>query len=234
MSDRHSAFDRVGAVAGLVAVVLLLALFTVFPTLPAPNHSLEDIVRRADENRTGLLLAAYVGALVTCALIVFGTALALRVRRSAPADDGWWVLAVAAVAASSVGLAGNGLEIMFVRAVGHGVRGDALWVGYGADHWLTTLAAVPLAVFIFAIVRGGADRVQPRWLVRLGGVVAALLLVGAASVAGGEVDGGPLGIVLLLGYVGLIVWVGGASVAILRHGALVPPARTAGLGGLQP
>jgi hypothetical protein len=39
MNARSNTLDRAGAAAGLAAVLLLVALFTVFPALPAPNRS---------------------------------------------------------------------------------------------------------------------------------------------------------------------------------------------------
>ena len=48
-------------------------------------------------------------------------------------------------------------------------------------------------------------------------VVAALLLVGAGSIAGDELEGGPLAIPLLLGYLGLLLWIVWACVALARR-----------------
>jgi hypothetical protein len=113
---------------------------------------------------------------------------------------------------------------VFVRAVGHGASGNELWVGYGADHWVGVLVGIPLAVFVVGVAVGAREtRVLPRWLVLLGTVVALLLAVGAGSVMGNEVDGGALGSVLLLGYVGFIVWVVGVSVSLWRGSAQAAP-----------
>jgi len=82
-----------------------------------------------------LLLGAYAGALMTLALLLFGASFAARLRRAEGAGGRWWLVALVGIA-TSIGIVGNALEIMFVRAVGHGVTGKALWIGYGADHWL--------------------------------------------------------------------------------------------------
>src|SRR5207249_2546760 len=74
MSRSDRALDRVGAVAGIAAVVLFVAAINVTPTLPSPNHGLEAIARSAQDNSDGYLRAIYLGALLTGALLVFGSA----------------------------------------------------------------------------------------------------------------------------------------------------------------
>jgi hypothetical protein len=219
MNDRsQQLLDRVGAAAGIAGVLLLVALFTVFPALPAPDHRIAEIARKARDNTDGLLVAAYVGALMSGALLLFGAAVAARIRRAEGPGGGWWLVALVGIAASAIGIVGNAAALVFVRAVGHGASGPELWIGYGADHWLGVLSAIPLALFVLAASMGAqATRSLPRWLVWLGVAVSGLLVVGAASVAGDEVDGGSLGLALLLGYLGLLVWIVAVSTAMLRR-----------------
>jgi hypothetical protein len=221
-SDRT--LDRLGAAAGIAAVVLLVSLFTVLPALPSPNKPISEIAHSATANRSGLLAAAYLGALLSGALLLFGAVLAARLRRAEGSAGGWWVIALSGIAGSAFGIVGNVFSVVFVRAVEHGASGNELWVGYGADHWAGVLVGIPLAVFIAGAVLGArATRVVSRWLVFLGGAVAPLLAVGAGSVIGNEVDGGALGSVLLLGYVGLIVWIVGVSVSLWRGSGQAAP-----------
>jgi hypothetical protein len=228
MNDRsQQLLDRVGAAAGFAGVVLLVALFTVFPALPAPDHPIAEIAQKAQDNSDGLLLAAYVGALMTGALLLFGAAVAARLRRGEGASGGWWLVALVGIAGSAIGIVGNALVLVFVRAVGHGATGSALWIGYGADHWLGVLTAIPLALFLLGASMGArATRSLPRALAWLGVAVCALFVVGAGSVAGDEVDGGILGLALLLAYLGLLVWIVGVSIAMVRRpqGAIAEPA----------
>jgi hypothetical protein len=219
MNDRsRQLLDRIGAAAGIAGVLLLVALFTVFPSLPAPDHGIGDIARRAGENSDGLLLAAYCGALMAGALLLFGAAVAARLRLAEGPGGGWWLVALVGIAGSSIGIVGNALALVFVRAVGHGVTGSALWIGYGADHWLGVLTAIPLAIFLLGASIGARDtRMLSRWLARLGMSVSLLLVVGAGSVTGDEVDGGVLGLLLMLGYLGLFVWILTVSISMLRR-----------------
>jgi hypothetical protein len=210
-------FDRAGGIAGIVAVLLLVSLFTVFPSLPAPNKPIDQIVTKVKANRDGLLLGAYTGALMTGALLVFGASITARLRRAAGTETAWWLLTMAGLCGLWIGIAGNALEIMFVRAIGHGVAGNTLWLGYGGDHWLSVLSAIPLAVFLFGAGMGGrATGVLRRWLAWLAITLSGLFLLGAASVTGDEVDGGILGAPLLLAYIGLIIWILGVSLSSVR------------------
>jgi hypothetical protein len=220
MDERSSQLlDRIGAAAGLAAVLLLVALFTVFPSLPSPDSSIRAIAAKANANRDGLLLGGYAGALMTGALTLFGASLAARLRRAeGSAGGGWWLVALAGIAGTAIGIVGNALEIMFVRAVGHGAGGTSLWIGYGADHWLGVLVAIPLALFLLGVGLGArATATLPRWLAWLALVLSPLFLLGAGSVTGDEVDGGILGVPLLVGYLGLIVWIVATSITILRR-----------------
>jgi hypothetical protein len=220
MKDRSErSLDRMGAGAGIAAVALLVSLFTTLPALPSPNKPISEIARSAAAHRDGLLAGAYLGALLSGALLLFGAVLAARLRRAEESGGGWWVIALCGIAGSAFGIVGNVLTVVFVRAIGHGASGNELWVGYGADHWAGVLVGIPLAVFVVGAALGAREtRALPRWLVLLGTVVALLLAVGAGSVMGNEVDGGVLGSVQLLGYVGLIVWIVGVS-ASLWHGS---------------
>jgi hypothetical protein len=215
MSRSDRALDRVGAVAGIAAVILFVTAINVAPTLPSPNHGVDAIARSARDNTDGYLAAIYLGALLTGALLVFGSAVAARLRRSEP-DGGWWLIALVGIAASAVGLVTDILVLTFVRAVGHGVRGETLWVGYpaGADG---LILAIPLAVFFLGTglgirLAGGLSR-RLGWFAL---VLAALFVVGGGSVMGDEVDGGVLGVPLFLGFVGLLVWTTWASISLWR------------------
>jgi hypothetical protein len=212
------ALDRVGAAAGIAAVALLVALFNVFPAIPAPNKGIDAIARSAATDRSVHLLAAYVGTLMGGALVVFGVCVAAALRRRDMRGDGWWLLALAGITvAGATGVVADALVIVLVRAVGHGVGGDALWLAYGGDHWLGALMGVPIAIFLLGVGMGSrATGLFPRWLSWAAIVLAAAFTLGAGSVAGDEVDGGPLGLVLFVGYLGLSVWIVAVSVVLWR------------------
>jgi len=185
--------------------------------LPEPTASAGELARGATADETGLLVGAYVGTLLGVSLIVFGACVAAMLRRAEGDSGGWWIVALAGIAATSIGIVGDALLASFVRAVGHGASGDSLWLGYGQDHVLGVLVAAPIAVFLLGVGLGGrATRALPRWLVAVALAVAAAFLVGTASITGDEVDGGPLGVPLVLGYVALILWILAVSVRLWR------------------
>jgi hypothetical protein len=217
VSDQSNrTLDRLGAAAGIAVVLLFLTIIMFLPALPPPNNSIDEIARSARTNPNGILLGSYVGALLTGALLVFGASVAARLRRAEGPAGGWWLVALVGIAGTAVGLMTNTAVTTFVRAVDHGTQGQALWVGYpsGPDG---VIIAVPLAVFFIGAGFGAlAAGALPRWLALLGVALGGLFTVGAASVTGDEVDGGILGVPLLLGYLGLLVWSVGTSVSLWR------------------
>ena len=99
-----------------------------------------------------------------------------------------------ASAGTAMEIAGNALAIMFARAVGHGATGSALWIGYGAEHWLSVLIAIPLAIFLLGVGMGArATGKFGRWLAGSSIVLSVLLVGGAGTVLGGGSVGGQRG-----------------------------------------
>ena len=209
--------DRLGAAAGLASVLLFVGIIAFMPAIPPPNHTIAAIARKATDDQAGILRALYLGALLTGALLVFGSSFAARLRRAEGAGGGWWLVALAGIAGTTVSLSTDMLFVTFVRAVGHGVSGNALWVSYpsGPDG---VIIAIPLAVFLLGAGFGArASGILPRWLGWLATVLAVAFAVGAAGITGDEVDGGILGGFLLLGYAGLLVWTVATSVCLWRE-----------------
>jgi hypothetical protein len=212
--------DRVGAAAGLATVVLFVGIIAFGHGIEPPNHSIDDIASSASSHKDAILWTAYLGSLLTGALLLFGTVVAARLRRAEGSGGGWWLVALTGIAGTAVGLASDADIVAFVRTVDHGVRGDTLWTTYtwGPDG---VLIAIPLAVFLLGAGLGArASGMLPRWLTVLPLVVAGLFVLGAGGVAGDEVDGGVLGMLLVLGYLGLLIWTGGVSVTLWRQSAL--------------
>jgi len=207
--------DRVGGIAGGVAVVLLIALIQLFPSVPAADESIATIAKATARRSHTLLMEAYVGALATGALLVFGAVVAARLRR---AGSAWWIVALAGMtAAVPLSLVGWLMSLIFVRAVGHGVTDDALWTVYGGD-LAGFLEAIPYAVFMLGAGMGiRATGVLPRWTGPVALAAAVLFVVGGASVTGREVDGAPFIFPLILAYLVITVWTAAVSIALWRR-----------------
>lgn len=219
MNDRSDrTLDRVGAAAGVAFVLLFVGIITMASALPAPQHSIAEIAQAARDNRDGILFGVYLEALLTGAQLVFGAVVASRLWRAEGSGGGWWLVALAGVAGTAVGLMTDIVVATFVRAVGHGVAGDILWIGYPAADGV--IVAIPLAVFLLGVGFGArASGALPRWLAWSALVLSAMFVVGAGGVTGDEVDGGALGAVLVLGYLGMLVWTVAASVVLWRRPA---------------
>ena len=209
--------DRAGAAAGVASVLLFVAIIMFAPAIPTPKHTIAEIAGKATKDQAGILRGLYLGMLLTGALLVFGSSFVARLRRAEGDGGGWWLVALAGIAGTTVGLSTDMLFVTFVRAVGHGVSGSALWVGNpsGPDG---VIIAIPLAVFFLGAGFGArASGILPRWLGWLATVLAVAFSVGAGGIMGDEVDGGILGGFLVLGYAGLLVWTVATSVCLWRE-----------------
>lgn len=214
MSQTHS-LDRIGAAAGLAHVVLFLAIINLTPAIPVPDQPISKITSDTAAHSGGILWSAYLSTLVVLALFLFGAALASRLARHDAGDWAW--LALVGTAGLAVSLGDDDLA-RFVRAVGHGVRGDALWTTYpsGPDG---VVMATPMAVLLLAVCMGGRRGAFPGWLCTAAGVLAVAFVLGGAGITGDEVDGGLFGTFLVLGFLGFWIWTVIASVHLLRHPA---------------
>jgi hypothetical protein len=200
MSDGSArTLDRLGACAGFATVALLVAVLMFFPALPAADEPITSIAGEAARNANAILWGAYAGALLGAALLAFGAILSARLRVAEGAGGGWWILALAGVtAASCFGAVSDLMNVVFVRAVGHGLAGDGLWTAYGGD-LVGFFQGAPLAVFLLGAGMGiRATGAFPRWTGIVALAASALFIVGTGSVAGREVDGGPLVFPLML------------------------------------
>jgi hypothetical protein len=210
--------ERLGAASGVLAVALLVVLLMVFPAPPAADEEIADIARAVAADELMLRIGDYVGVLMGGAWLLFGIAVAARLRRAEPAGGAWWIVALVGItAATAVGLVGNVLGIMLVRAVGHGLTGDELWTIYSGD-LVGFVQGIPLAIFMLGAGLGTRSTgVFPRWTGLVALTAVPLLVVGVGSIAGREVDGGAFVLPLMLAYVGMIVWTLAVCVALWRQ-----------------
>ena len=215
---RTLTLSRLGAACGIAHVALFLAIINFTAAIPIPSKSIDVIASGTREHSLGIRLSLYLAALMTFALIVFAAAVAQRLKSAGSGD--WWMLCGVGAACLSVGLANEGDILTFVRAVGHGVSGDALWMSYppapdGFD------MAVPAAVFLLGAGLGGlTTKAFPTWLCRFALVLSVGFLAGGAGIMGDEVDGGPFGSVLVLSFVGMWVWTVAISIRLWRTNAI--------------
>lgn len=212
------AVDRIAAIAGIAMVATFVAIITTSTALPPPNRGMTAIEHVASGSRGAVLLTTYLGQLLSGTLLVFGLAVVARLRRFDTSGHGAWLIALGGIAATSVGLATDQSTVTFVRAVGHGLAGDALWAAYpsGPDG---VVIAVPMAVFFLGVALSGfLDRAVGRGLSWSAVALCVAFVIGGASVTGDEVDGGLLGLFLLIGYFGLMIWTVTLSVQMWRAG----------------
>ena len=226
MNDPLTGTRRLGAVAGIAAVALLVSIVAATPAVPAPDRTITEIAGSVAAHGDGMLFGAYLGGLMAVALLLFGAAATIVLRHAEADRSAWWIVALVGISATSIGLVGDALQVAWVDSARHGVRGDPLWALYTAPHMITIFTMLPLAVFLLGTGLGArASGAFPRWTAWLAIIISGSLAVGAGSSAGDELTGGPLAIPLLLGIAAFLIWTIAISVSLWRAR---PVGRTAG------
>ena len=210
-------FNRVAAIGGLVAVVLLILNASLLGNQPTLDDPIEDVVAYinddADLHRTAMLL----GVLVLPFYAVFFAGIVSRVRDSDREHGEAWAIAalvgaVLMLATAAIGdsmavvlflRAGDGLDDSTVRAVY-----DALLVSYSSIG--IAVAALTGSVAVPAI----RYRFWPSWYGWLSALVAAIGFVSVAGVAWTSVTGLVLG---FAPFIGVLIWTLVTSLLMYRE-----------------
>jgi hypothetical protein len=213
----HRTLDRIGSTTGIAAIALLVVTAAI-GEMPSPDRPIDAIAADVHVQASSLLVGVYTGMLMTLCLLVFGASVVAALRRAEGAQGGWWVLALVGISGTAIWILADAAAASFVRAVEHGVSGDALWIGYGLDHWIGLLALGPLGLFIIASSVGSQrTALLASWTTWLGLAAGALLIIGAGAITGDELTGGPFGAAMLLGYLLAIVWIAAVSLQLWRR-----------------
>ena len=219
--------ERLGAVAGIAAAVLLIAIIVVVPTGPSPGASGEDIKASLVTQGNAMLLGHYLEGLMLMLFLSFAASLRGVLRR---AEEGAGALSTAmfggAVATVAVILVAHAIQASLVL---HTARdGDPALVRalFDLAAMVDSFYAFPLAVFLAAagavMVR---SRAVGRWLGWAAGAIALLMVVGQAGTITGT---DPLIAVGIVGFLSFVLWLLVASIMLLRRrGAARPVVREA-------
>jgi hypothetical protein len=194
-------WERYGALAGILAIILIVASVVVAGSPPKTSDSAEKILKYYRDNEGGLKASAFLGGLVTIPILWWAATLWAALRR---ADGGQPGLAVAAVlglvfTATLQGVSGAisatvALELnnvgpteakfFYLLSLGLGAAG-----AFGVAVLVLATSAVALRTKVF-----------PGWLGGAGLVLGAALTVSGASIASTS-DG-----LAALGLVAILLW----------------------------
>jgi hypothetical protein len=220
---------RLGALAGLSVVVLILVGGVVHGSPPAPTASAATITSFYRAHHAAVLVSLLMAAAGFVVLLVWASVLAVELRaagRSAAAGT----LLASITAAAAVSVLSGGVEVGVAQAA---VR-RSIDPGFvrGAYFLATGLYPTPylfVALAAAAVLFGGR-RVLPVWFGWLSGVVAVLNVLGGVAVRTSGFfalnDGGAI----VFAGLALAVWVLAAGWILWRHppAEAIAPASTSG------
>ena len=205
--------ERVGPVAGLLALVLLVVNLVATRESPTPDTPTAKMVTELLDHRNAYVASAALILAQAILLLVFVVAIAAVVDRK----DTWigGAASLAGGAASVLAMASAVSLMAAVFTVDHEPTGAA-WVPI--DTFFLASTAVPLAAFLVAV---GAAAVSTGTLHRV--LAWASLAIGVGLAFGGlygfgrELDGGVFGAVWFVSGLAFFLWIVVASITLLRR-----------------
>jgi hypothetical protein len=194
-------WERYGALAGILAIALIVASVVVAGSPPKTSDSAEKILKYYRDNEGGLKASAFLGGLVTIPILVWAAALWATLRRAEGGQPG---LAVAAV----LGLVLTGTLQAVAGSINATVALELKSVGpaeakffYVLTFGLGAAGAFGIAVLVLATsVMALRTKVFPAWLGGAGLALGGVLILGGASIASTS-DG-----FAVLGLVSILLW----------------------------
>jgi hypothetical protein len=210
-------WERWAGCAGLVVFGAILATFFL-PSTPEIGVPDAELASALESDFRGFAANVYLLGIAAAAFLVFAAGLASRLRSSEGEQAGLSVLVVAGgVVFSILMLVASGVTFALATAGREQRDPAALRALFELDEVVFLPAAFGLAVFLLAAGAGiVAGRSLPAWLGWSAVALGAGYLVGALGLLSTDDDGGPLGIVYFLDLLLTMLWIVGASVALLR------------------
>ena len=194
-------WERYGALAGIVAVALIVASVLTAGSPPKASDSATKILKYFRDNKDGIKVSAFLGGLVTLPILWWAGSLWAKLRR---AEGGQPRLAVVAVlgllltgATQAVSGAITATVALELKSVGptEAKFFFVLSFGLGAAG-VMGVAVLVLATSVIAL----RTRVFPGWLGIAGLIITVALIVSSASVASTS------DALALVGLVGILLW----------------------------
>jgi hypothetical protein len=225
-----SQWERVGALCGLAFVALLVATFFT-PSTPGLEEPIAEAIASIRDDRDGLLLNFYLGGLASVAFVGFVGGLWSRSRRGPGGGALSGVLLVAGGIFVALILVSNALFFSLTEAVREDAGEDAVQALMVLDNTLFVGAGFAL-VALFAVLglMGILGEGLPPWLGWFAAVIALLVAVGLLGVFSEDDEGGPLGILVFLGFLLAVVWTLATSIVMLMRPQAAEPASGGGPG----
>jgi hypothetical protein len=220
-------WERLGAIAGILFFVVVLASFFT-PETPDVDDPTAEIVNDLVDDRTGIILSAYLVGLASLFYLVFVAALWSLLRR-AEAERGPSVLVLlGGLGIAMVLLVSSGVTLALVEAADEG-REEAIPALIELDNILfilgggITIATFYAGVALSAIPTGSL----PRWLGWIAAAFAVVFPIALLGVFSEDDEGGVLGAVFFIVLLVNFLWILAASIVMLLRSRAAPGERPA-------
>lgn len=178
-------WTRAGAIAGLIAAVLLVvALLLLSTALPTAGSPWADLAAQVRARYAVTVLASYAGVLTSVALIPFTASLRAFTQGSDSEGEWRWTVTLlsAAAAVSLILMASTFLAATAVLA-GQTTDEPAVTALFAGAKTSATFALTPLGVVILANARTLSSGKTPvRWLIKFDLEIGILALVSSAAI----------------------------------------------------
>lgn len=209
-----ASLERIAAAFGLGYVALFAGLLAFTTDGPDPTLPAAEEMARAASEGGAMRASALLGFAASLAFAGFSACLALVLIRR-----GETVAAVLAAVAGAVAGATNAVSsaalIVAVAAADRGLGAD-VFAAFGDLHTVALLLELaPLGVVLLAAWRAGLGRILS-WM---GLVVGIGCIVASGAVLSEDFDRGPLGLAVVIWFVGLPLWLIATSIVLIRRGA---------------
>ena len=219
---RGASIERIGGIAGILFVVLVMATFFL-PETPDPDDRTLDIARQVAEDRDGLIAGIYISGIASAVFLFFTAGLWARLRAGEPGRGASVVTLLAGLGSSIIIIIASTVLYALVEASDEArepaaIRalfelGEVLFLGIG----FTTIA-----FYAGVALSARAGRTLPAPLFWLAALLALLFTVALLGLFSEEDEGGVLGGIFFIGLLLNFIWILATSIVLLR-GPRVPP-----------
>ena len=213
---------RIGGIAGIVFVVLVVATFFLPETPDADDRTLE-IARQVKEDRDGLIAGIYISGIASALFLFFTAGLWARLRAGEPERGASVVTLLAGLGSSIIIIIGSMVLYALIDAADDGREPAAIRALFElSDPLFIGIGFTTIAFYAGVALSARAGRTLPAPLYWLAAILAVLFTVALLGLFSEDDDGGVLGGIFFLGLLINFVWILATSIVMLR-GPAVPP-----------
>jgi hypothetical protein len=208
---------RVGGLAALGFAGLVLVVNVLLGTagMPQPGATPVEVREFFAASGTGVTVSTALAPIAWILLPVFAAGVAAAARRRSVAQGDAWPLVGLGAAIMQNCLFGGVVATQAVLSAG-GLSADVEWGIWQLHTALFSLNAVSLAIIMASLSLAGVRTGLIRcWHATLGFVSAAVMTVVSVTTPI-HMDGGPLGLLGLAGFLAWVVWLAAYGVVLLR------------------